>query len=139
MSQILVRFAKPEDVSFITKDGCTDEKTNLWKISSLEVILLLVEDEPAGCLKLEFLWSNVPYIGLIWIDEPYRKCGYSKKLLAFAEDHLRQLGYDTLYSSSQVNEPEPQAWHRHMGFVECGVINGINPGGIGEIFFRKTV
>jgi len=37
-----------------------------------------------------------------------------------------------------VDEPEPQAWHRHMGFVECGIINGINENGIGEVFFRKT-
>lgn len=109
MPQSLVRFAKPEDVGYVTKDGYTDEKTNLWKISVQEIILLLVDDEPAGYLKLEFLWSNVPYIGLIWIDEPYRKYGYSKNLLSFAEDHLRQLGYDMLYSSSQVNEPEPKA------------------------------
>jgi hypothetical protein len=25
-----------------------------------------------------------------------------------------------------------------MGFVECGIINGINENGIGEVFFRKT-
>jgi hypothetical protein len=24
-----------------------------------------------------------------------------------------------------------------MGFEECGIINGINDGGIGEVFFRK--
>jgi len=48
-------------------------------------------------------------------------------------------GFDVLYSSSQVDEPKPQAWHRHMGFEECGVINGINQGDIGEIFFRKRL
>ena len=139
ISNVLIRFANPDDLAYISKDGYTDEKTNLWKISNQEVVLLLVENKPAGYLKLEFLWSNVPYIGLIWIDEPYRKCGYSKELLGFAEKYLLERGFDVLYSSSQVNEPEPQAWHRHMGFVECGVINRINPGGIGEVFFRKSL
>jgi hypothetical protein len=27
-------------------------------------------------------------------------------------------------------------WHRKMGFAECGIINGINEAGIGEVFFR---
>jgi hypothetical protein len=36
-------------------------------------------------------------------------------------------------------EPEPQAWHRHIGFTECGALVGINDGGIGEIFFRKVL
>lgn len=139
MPQILVRFANPDDLAYISEDGYTDRKLNLRKIDAEEVFLLLVDKKPAGYLKLEFLWSAVPYIGLIWIDEPYRKHGYSKDLLSFAEKHLRERHFDTLYSSSQVNEPEPQAWHRKMGFVECGVINGINPGGIGEIFFRKTL
>ena len=139
MSQTLVRLAKPADAAYVSRDGYTDEKANLRKINAEEVFLLLVENEPAGYLKLEFLWSNVPYIGLIWIDEPYRKCGFSRDLLGVAESHLRERGYNTLYSSSQVDEPEPQAWHRHIGFMECGVINGINPGGIGEVFFRKNL
>ncbi|MFU8827154.1 MAG: hypothetical protein ACNA70_06650 [Brevefilum sp.] len=31
------------------------------------------------------------------------------------------------------------AWHRHMGFAECGVINGLNQGGVGEVIFRKSL
>ena len=42
-------------------------------------------------------------------------------------------------SSSQADEPEPQTWHRAIGFEECGIISGLNEGGIGEIFFRKKL
>ena len=38
-----------------------------------------------------------------------------------------------------MNEAEPQAWHRAAGFRECGIIAGINEGGIGEVFFRKEL
>ena len=44
-----------------------------------------------------------------------------------------------LYSSSQADEPEAQAWHRRMGFEECGIVSGINEGGIGEVFFRRPL
>jgi hypothetical protein len=41
--------------------------------------------------------------------------------------------------SSQVNEPMVQEWQRKMGFQECGIIAGIIQGGIGEVFFTKSL
>jgi GNAT superfamily N-acetyltransferase len=69
--------------------------------------------------------------------EAYQKHGYSRHFLEFVEEYLRNMGFDVLFSSSQVDDPNLQAWYRHMGFEECGIINGINDGGIGEVFFRK--
>jgi hypothetical protein len=43
-----------------------------------------------------------------------------------------------LYSSATGDEVPPQAWHRHMGFEECGILVGHNEG-VGEIFFRKSL
>jgi len=60
-------------------------------------------------------------------------------LLHFLEEFLRSKGHSVLFSSSQANEPEPQAWYRHMGFEECGFIAGINEEGVGEVFFRKVL
>ena len=68
----------------------------------------------------------------------YRRQGVGKALLRFIETFLREAGHEALYSSSQADEPEPQAWHRHVGFEECGFIAGINDG-IGEVFFRKSL
>ena len=62
-----------------------------------------------------------------------------RTLLAHVEAELTSRGHAALYSSSQADEPEPQAWHRRMGFDECGLIAGLNPGGVGEVFFRKTL
>lgn len=52
---------------------------------------------------------------------------------------MRDGGYQSLYSSSQADEPAPQAWHRAVGFAECGFLAGINPGGVGEMFCRKPL
>ena len=91
-----------------------------------------------GYVRLEYLWSIVPYIALIRVLPEYRRQGAGKALLRFIETFLREAGHEALYSSSQADEPEPQAWHRHVGFEECGFIAGINES-VGEVFFRKNL
>jgi predicted GNAT superfamily acetyltransferase len=136
IEKVFVRLAEPSDIGFVGQDGYISQEIVLRKIQQGEIFLLLVEGQNAGYLRIEFLWSLVPYISLIMIQETHRKKGYSRVLLGYVKDHLRAKGYSVLYSSSQLDEPQPQAWHRHMGFKECGVLNGINEGGIGEVFFR---
>ena len=90
-----------------------------------------------GYVRLEYLWSTVPYIVLIRVLLEYQRQGVGKALLRFIETFLRDARHDTLYSSWQADDPEPQAWHRHVGFEECGFIAGINDD-VGEVFFRKS-
>ena len=138
---ISVRFAEIDDLDYCRRmdlDHITLEKLESL-IRQKEVILAVVNNIPVGYLRIEYLWHNIPYIGLILVDNNHRKIGVGKSLLAFIENHLKSNGYTFLYSSSQVNEPEPQQWHRHVGFEECGIIDRINQGDIGEIFFRKHI
>jgi len=92
-----------------------------------------------GYLRLEYLWSTVPYIGVIFVQGAYQQRGIGRAMLHFLEAFLRSKGYKILLSSSQVNEPSPQAWHRAVGFEECGILAGVNEDGIGEVFFRKLL
>ena len=135
---ITVQLAGLDDLELISHKQLSQDKV-LEKIRQGEIFLLMINDQPAGSLWVGFLWDFVPFIDLIYINDAYQKRGLSHILLGSVEDHLREQGYDVLYSSSQMDEPLPQAWHRHVGFTECGVINGMNDGGIGEVFFRKTL
>ena len=136
MKRITVRFASEEDLEFTGQDAYIPKAVVLRKIIQKEVVIAEIDGCAAGYLRLEFLWSLVPYIGLIRVSPFLRNQGVGKALLNFIRDHLFQEGNDWLYSSSQADEVEPQAWHRHMGFVECGIIEGINDGGVSEVFFR---
>lgn len=136
---IAVRRAQPADLAFVSQDGYVSREIVARKIDAGEVYLALLQDEPVAYLRLEYLWSIEPYIGLIRVLEPHRRQGVGRRLLAFVEDELRRGGHTALFSSSQADEAEPQAWHRHMGFQECGIIAGINEGGVGEVFFRKSL
>ena len=137
--EISVRLARNTDLGFVSQDGYTSKEVIQRKIDAGEVFVAEVDSTSAGYLRIEYLWSSTPYISLIHVLESYRKQGVGRALLAFVEGSLRSQGHSALYSSSQVDEPPPQAWHRHMGFQECGVIAGINEGGVGEVFFRKTL
>lgn len=135
---ISVRHATHGDLSFVGQDGYIKPEEIQRKIDRGEVLLAEVEGEPAGYLRVEFLWSMQPYLSLIRVLDRYRRRGVSRALLGYLEDTLRTRGHSVLFSSSQVDEAEPQAWHRHMGFEESGVINGLNEGGVGELFFRRV-
>lgn len=138
--RVIVRFAGPEDLEWcVVEDNHVTEKVIRNKIVNDEIIVAEIDGELIGYIRLEFLWSTVPYIGVIFVEDAYRNAGIGRKLIAYLEEHLRAHGHDVVMSSSQVNEPEPQAWHRSVGFKECGIINELNEGGIGEIFFRKSL
>lgn len=141
LDRIEVRFADQTDL-----DGCIaldhpaiPAEVIKRKVEQREIIVAEKAGQLVGYLRLEYLWSVVPYIALIWVVEDQRQQGIGSAMLRYLEDVLRERGHTALYSSSQANEPEPQAWHRHAGFEECGFIVGINEGGIGEIFFRKEL
>ncbi|MGD9395535.1 MAG: GNAT family N-acetyltransferase [Candidatus Thorarchaeota archaeon] len=138
--RVIVRFAGPELLEWcVVEDSQVTEQVIRHKIINDEIIIAELDGKPVGYLRLEYLWSTIPYIGMIFVIEDYQKEGIGLKILTFIEDYLKGRGHDVLYSSSQANEPEPQAWHRSVGFVESGIISGINEGGIGEVFFRKPL
>ena len=136
---IVIRLATIDDLGFVTRDGHVASKVVSRKIEHQEVLIAERDGAPVGYLRLEYLWSAVPYIALITVVPEHRRCGVGRTMLRFLDDDLRRNGHTHLYSSSQTDEAEPQAWHRHMGFEECGFIAGLKEGGIGEVFFRKSL
>jgi N-acetylglutamate synthase-like GNAT family acetyltransferase len=136
---IQIRLAGKDDLPFVGQDGYLAREILERKVAAREVLIAESHGMAIGYLRLEFLWSAVPYIGLIRVHEGWRRRGVGRALVQFVEEQLRAGGYGALHSSSQADEAEPQAWHRAVGFQECGIIAGINEGGIGEIFVRKDL
>jgi GNAT superfamily N-acetyltransferase len=138
---VVVRFAVPGDYDWcLSIDRWADcEGVIRRKIEWSEILIAEIGGQRAGYLRLEYFWSIIPYIAMIRVREDQRRQGIGRAILAFLEGTLRARGHALLLSSSQANEPEPQAWHRHMGFIECGILAGINDDGVGEIFFRKAL
>jgi GNAT superfamily N-acetyltransferase len=139
-AQVNIRFATDRDIDdCISFDHCKKRDIISNKIEMREVIVAEYDAEIIGYLKIEYIWSILPYISLIYINKEFRGNGIGTKMLKFLESFLLSKGYKLLLSSSQVNEIDPQSWHRSKGFEECGVLLGINESGIGEIFFKKML
>ncbi|PAP75605.1 GNAT family N-acetyltransferase [Rubrivirga marina] len=138
-SDLSVRPAALDDLPFVSQDGYLPGGVARRKVEDGDVFVAWRGDERVGYLRLEWLWSAVPYIALVRVPALHRRHGVGRALLAAAEAEAARRGQPALYSSSQADEPEPQAWHRHVGFEECGLIAGLNEGGVGEVFFRKAV
>lgn len=138
--EINVRFATTTDFDYCqATDHDKDELRLRHKIAAHELLVAEVAGEPVGYLRLEYIWGFVPYLALIRVRDDVRRQGVGRTMLAHLADHLRMQGEWQLLSSSQADEPQPQAWHRHMGFAECGYIAAINGSGVGEVFFRLTL
>ena len=134
-----VRRALPSDVDIASRDGQLSREQVAALVESGRVYVATRGGERVGYARLEYLWSKIPYLALIFVLEEHRRRGVGRTLLAAIERDAGAEGHTWLYSSSQANEPQPQDWHRRMGFVECGFIAGINPGGVGEVFFRRPI
>jgi len=138
---INIRFAERKDLKFCGKTDFKHVSEEILErnIEERAIILAEVDRKPVGYLRVEYLWLKIPYVSLITVEKEYQRKGIGTAMIKFLEDYLIKNGHKVLYSSSQANEPEPQAWHRRVGFLECGYIAGINAGGIGEIFFKKSL
>lgn len=135
--QVSIRLAVPDDLSWCAEtDPHIPPDVHRRKIALDEVLLAVAGERIIGCLRLEYLWSLVPYIAVVYVWEEDQRKGVGRALVEFTREFLLARGHSTLYSSSEAGEPEPQAWHRAIGFQECGFIAGINDGGVGEVFFR---
>ena len=137
--EVAVRTASEGDLGFVSQDGYLPAPVVRRKVREGDVFVAFRGDEPVGYLRLEWLWSTLPYVELVRVLEPHRRAGVGRALLAHVEAEAARRGHAVLYSSSQADEPDPQAWHRRMGFNECGFIAGLNEGGVGEVFFRKAL
>ena len=104
------------------------------KILNNEVIVCDINKEIVACLKIEYIWTHVPFISYIVVEENFKNKNISKKLLEFLKKFLKLKGYNYLLSSTMTNAVIPQNWHIHMGFEECGFISSINLG-VGEVFY----
>lgn len=133
----VARLATEADIPALRAlDGWPSEATWRRVIANDEALVLEVDGAVVGLARYSVLWTTVPFLGLIYLVPEHRGRGLSRRLLGALTDHLRRQGYVALLSSSQTDEPEPQAWHRHMGFRANGIIENIAEEGVGELVYR---
>ena len=135
----VIRHAELSDLPVCEELYSTARGGLAHKIESSEVIVAEEDGVVCGCLVLTFIWPTLPYMNLIRVRAGFRNRGVGTAMLKHTEEWLRSLDHEVLLSSSQVDESEPQDWHRKRGFTECGILTSVNSGKVGEVFFRKEL
>src|SRR5688500_12539036 len=80
---IEVRVATLNDLAFVSQDQYLPDTIVQRKIGEGEVFVATVNSELVGYMRLEHLWSVIPYIALIRVLPVYRRQGIGKALLGF--------------------------------------------------------
>lgn len=139
MQKLIVRFANNNDLNWLAKNDDISKHIIKRKTGQKEIIVAQLQKKLIGHIRVEFLWSKVPCIGVIRVDKNHQKQGVGKSLIQFLESHLIKKGYKILCTSSVASEKEPRRWHKKMGFKECGYIDTYSKRGKGDILLQESV
>ncbi len=89
------------------------------KVKTQRGYVLLKNDVPAGLLRYNLFWDNVPFCTMLFIDEKVQTRGYGKMLMNYWEEDMKTQGYGMLLTSTQVDETA-QHFYRKLGYKDCG-------------------
>jgi len=138
--ELSVSFACMSDIDWIVKNDTHIPKEMIErKLQGQEYIIAKVSGKPVGCLRFGLLWSVIPYIEVIWVEDRFHRRGIGRELVRCLEDHARSQGQEIIMSSSQADEPDAQAFHRSIGFRDAGALVDMRPlQSVAEVFFVKN-
>jgi GNAT superfamily N-acetyltransferase len=109
MEDVRVRAAEMRDLPWLEVfDGHLDGASLRTKLALGELFIAEIDGDRVGMLRLDYLWSSVPFIALVRVAKHVRRQGAGRALVAHVGDHVRSGGGDVLFSSSTADEAEPQ-------------------------------
>ena len=104
-----VRWARAEDSALPFIADAIPPAVVEARIATRCIAVAELAGDPVGALQLEYLWGTRPYIAMVRVRPDQQRRGVGRSLLAFVEHALQSEGHSELLSSSQADEPEPQA------------------------------
>ncbi len=137
--RVTVRRARTADLSYVHRDPAIAAEVMRRMIREGDMFVASVGRQRAGFARVEFLWGKTPLLTSLWVEPEFRRRGVASALFGAVGQELGRRGYRELFSSTMPDNPEGKAWHRALGFERCGFIARINPGGVGEIFYKRRL
>jgi len=110
------------------------------KVKTKKGYVLLENDSPAGLLRYNLFWDNVPFCTMLFIDEKVQSKGYGSMLMNYWEEDMKKQEYGMLLTSTRVDETA-QHFYRKLGYKDCGglIIDIPRYAQPMEIFFIKKI
>ncbi len=138
---VSIRYVQKDDKSFWFKlDQHLSEAEFDNKIRDKMGYVLVDGQNPAGILRYNLFWDNIPFCTMLFVDKEYQHRGYGRMLMDFWENEMKQLGHGMVMTSTQVDE-DAQHFYRKMGYQDAGGLLIDIPGFEQpmEMFFTKAI
>ena len=115
-----IRFATPDDRLFWhSLDRRISRELFLRKAEAGECYIAELNGAPAGLLRWNRFWDEVPFCTLLYIEEKRRGQGLGRALVARWEADMRALGHGMAMTSTQSDEDAQYFW-RALGYRDAG-------------------
>lgn len=115
-----IRYMQTDDEDFwymLDRHLPKEEFTN--KVHEKRGYVLTEDDHPAGLLRYNLFWDNIPFCTMLFVTEKYQGRGCGRKLMEHWEADMKSQGYGMLLTSTQVDETA-QHFYRKLGYHDCG-------------------
>ena len=118
----MIRYATYNDIDFwLSLDRHLSIHELNKKINNKECLVILNNNEPIGILRYNLFWDNTPFVNMLYIKNEYQRMGYGKELMIFFEYEMKKLGYDTIMTSTQIDE-DGKYFYYSLGYKHTGSI-----------------
>ncbi|MDQ0092048.1 ribosomal protein S18 acetylase RimI-like enzyme [Paenibacillus anaericanus] len=117
-----IELATEQDYKYIVeRDRHIPETLVRTKIREKEIFIIKDSEKEIGWMRYGYLWDNIPFMNMLWIDEEYRGQGIGKEMVLYWEEIMREKGFELIMTSTQSNE-EAQHFYRKMGYRDAGCL-----------------
>jgi len=117
-----ISYATIDDFEYVSSYGAHLSKTELeMKVRDKRCYILRVDHKSVGIMRFNLIFDFIPFLTLLYLDEPYRKKGYGTEAMAHWENEMRKLGHKMIMTSTQVDE-DAQHFYRKIGYKDMGAI-----------------
>ena len=117
---LIIRPAAPSDWPFWHRlDKRLPHGLFLRKLDAGECYVAELAGAPAGLLRWNRFWDEVPFCTLLFVETSRRGRGVGRALAVRWEADMRALGHGMAMTSTQVDEPAQHFW-RKLGYRDAG-------------------
>lgn len=115
-----IRVATVNDLSVLCLNDRHVKEAELENILRLNRVYIAEEEGRfIGWLRYNLFWDNTPFMNMLYVLEDSRGKGVGQQLVEHWEDHMRDLGYETVMTSTSSHE-YAQHFYVKLGYEAVG-------------------
>lgn len=115
-----IRYVSESDqANWFKLDKHMSENEFLKKVRDKQGYIIGDEDQFVGVMRYNLFWDNTPFLTFIHLEEFYHGKSFGRQAMLFWENEMRQLGYQMVMTSTQVDE-QAQYFYRKLGYKDKG-------------------